>query len=189
MDSLHHHASMANQSPMQHGHDGHDMPMPDMPMCSMNMIFNWQIENVCVVFESWHIYTWVGMLVSCFVIFSIAAGYEYLRAWTANLDREVTLADVKRQRDSVGNNVSSSGRNGESDTLLGHHLETSSLRKRHRVIRSVMYAILMGISFWLMLVFMTYNGYLMIAIILGAGVGHYIFGQGNLPAARSISCH
>jgi copper transporter 1 len=51
-----------------------------------------------------------------------------------------------------------------------------------------MYAILMGISFWLMLVFMTYNGYLMIALVLGAGVGHYVFGQ-EKPAARSISCH
>jgi copper transporter 1 len=55
--------------------------------------------------------------------------------------------------------------------------------------RSALYALLMGISFWLMLVFMTYNGYLMIALILGAGVGHYMFGQGKLAAARNISCH
>jgi copper transporter 1 len=29
----------------------------------------------------------------------------------------------------------------------------------------------------------------MIALILGAGVGHYVFGQGKLAAARNISCH
>ncbi|CAO3596139.1 unnamed protein product [Absidia cylindrospora] len=181
-----HHSSMATEPPMHHGHEGHDMPMPGMPMCSMNMIFNWQIENTCVVFESWHIHTWVGMLISCVAIFAIAAGYEYLRVWTNSLDRDVALGDVKRQVDLGSNNATGTT---ENDTLLTQSPELSSLRKRRQILRSVMYAILMGISFWLMLVFMTYNGYLMIATILGAGVGHYVFGQGKLPAARSISCH
>lgn len=57
------------------------------------------------------------------------------------------------------------------------------------MIRSTLYAILVAISFWLMLVFMTYNGYLMIAVVLGAGVGHYVFGKGRLNASRSVQCH
>lgn len=52
-----------------------------------------------------------------------------------------------------------------------------------------MYAVLVAISFWLMLVFMTYNGYLMIATVLGAGFGHFIFGNGRLSAGKSIQCH
>lgn len=44
-----------------------------------------------------------------------------------------------------------------------------------------------------MLVFMTYNGYLMFATVLGAGFGHFIFGgSDNLfgtGGARSIQCH
>lgn len=52
-----------------------------------------------------------------------------------------------------------------------------------------MYAILVAISFWLMLVFMTYNGYLMIATVLGAGFGHFIFSQGRLTANKAIQCH
>lgn len=55
--------------------------------------------------------------------------------------------------------------------------------------RSTIYAILVAISFWLMLVFMTYNGFLMIAVVLGAGFGHFIFGRGKLAANRSIQCH
>jgi copper transporter 1 len=46
-----------------------------------------------------------------------------------------------------------------------------------------------AISFWLMLVFMTYNGYLMIATVLGAGFGHLVFGKGKLKASRDIQCH
>ncbi|KAI8343903.1 Ctr copper transporter family-domain-containing protein [Chlamydoabsidia padenii] len=170
MDHSQHHGSMP---PMQHGHEGHDMSQ-----CSMNMIFNWQIKDVCVVFESWHIETGLGMVLSCVGIFVIAAGYEYLRVWTANLDREVALADVKRQVDGTDN-----------DILLSQSLEQSNSYRRQQMLRSTMYATLMAISFWLMLVFMTYNGYLMIALILGAGVGHYMFGQGKLAASRNISCH
>ncbi|KAI8344280.1 Ctr copper transporter family-domain-containing protein [Chlamydoabsidia padenii] len=177
MDHSQHHQDFTGmEPPMNHGHEGHDMPMPGMPMCSMNMIFNWQIENVCVVFESWHIQTWVGMVISCAVIFAIAASFEYLSTWTS------TLAGGKRQ---ISNGTSGAN---EYDALLSPYLGVSSLDKRQRILQSVMYAILMGISFWLMLVFMTYNGYLMIATILGAGFGHYVFGQGR-SAARSIACH
>lgn len=36
---------------------------------------------------------------------------------------------------------------------------------------------------------MTYNGYLMISTVFGAGFGHFIFGQGKLKASRDIQCH
>lgn len=62
------------------------------------------------------------------------------------------------------------------------------MSQQQKVIRSVNYAVLVGISFWLMLVFMTYNGFLMISVVIGAGIGHYAFG-GNLSADRGIQCH
>ncbi|KAI9027621.1 Ctr copper transporter [Phycomyces nitens] len=148
------------------------------------MLFNWQIENVCVVFRSWHISTSWGLFGSCLVIFAIAAGYEYLRAWSTTLDQQWADAEWKKQAD------------GRVD--VGHHesdLESSEadiplrVGGRQEIIRSSVYALLVAISFWLMLVFMTYNGYLMIAVVLGAGVGHYVFGKGYLSASRSIQCH
>lgn len=60
---------------------------------------------------------------------------------------------------------------------------------KQEALRSFIYATLVAISFWLMLVFMTYNGYLMIATITGAGFGHFVFGQGKLKASRDIQCH
>lgn len=63
------------------------------------------------------------------------------------------------------------------------------LSKKREFVRSSIYAGLVAISFWLMLVFMTYNGYLMIATVLGAGFGHFIFGNGRLTGDKSIQCH
>lgn len=50
-----------------HGGGGHDMPggdMPAMPKCSMNMLWNHQVADTCVVFRSWHIAGWSGMVFS-----------------------------------------------------------------------------------------------------------------------------
>jgi len=47
------------------------------------------------------------------------------------------------------------------------------------------------VGFFLMLIFMTYNGYLMIATVLGAGIGFFYFGGNtlSLPATKALSCH
>lgn len=69
-------------------------------------------------------------------------------------------------------------------TLLLHR----RISQQQKATRSIIYAVLVGISFWLMLVFMTYNGFLMISVVIGAGLGHYAFG-GSLPTDRGIQCH
>ena len=68
---------------MNHGHAGHDMPMP-MPggQCSvslvyfrlsdsaneqMNMLWNNDIKDVCVVFSTWHIRGPLTMAISWYV--------------------------------------------------------------------------------------------------------------------------
>lgn len=101
------------------GHEGHDMPA----MCSMNasiftpmlahldrfvntalslqMLFNWQIQDVCVVYEWWHIHSALEMFISCLVIFGIAAAYEYLRAQSSHLDQRWYEANAKRQADAT----------------------------------------------------------------------------------------
>lgn len=63
------------------------------------MLFNWQINDVCVVFESWHIHNAVEMLISCIVVFCIAAGYEYLRVWSNSLQDQWSQADKKKLSD------------------------------------------------------------------------------------------
>ncbi|ODQ78326.1 hypothetical protein BABINDRAFT_162965 [Babjeviella inositovora NRRL Y-12698] len=54
--------------------------------------------------------------------------------------------------------------------------------------KSVVYAVQVGYSFMLMLVFMTYNGWFMLATIVGAGLGNFIWG-GKEVEARSMACH
>ncbi|OAD72230.1 hypothetical protein PHYBLDRAFT_182011 [Phycomyces blakesleeanus NRRL 1555(-)] len=164
-----------------------------METCPECMLFNWQVENVCVVFRSWHTSTPLGLFGSCLIIFAIAAGYEYLRSWSSTLDQQWADAEWKKQaggRMEVGHHESDlESSESEVPLRVGGIRESVRLSKRQEIIRSSVYATLVAISFWLMLVFMTYNGYLMISVVLGAGVGHYVFGRGHLSASRSIQCH
>ncbi|CAL9731466.1 copper transport protein Ctr2p [Monosporozyma unispora] len=73
----------------------------------------------------------------------------------------------------------------------------SRLNPNQRAHSSVLYGVQVGFSFMLMLVFMTYNGWLMLSVVVGAILGHYIFGyksqltQLNNPPllGGSMACH
>ena len=69
---------------MDHSHMDHGgMSHGDMDMgnnqCSMNMIFTWDYNNLCVVFRSWRITSVPTLLVSLLAIVVLTAGYEAVR--------------------------------------------------------------------------------------------------------------
>lgn len=65
------------------------MPMPAGPKCSMNMLWNTQIADTCIVFRSWHISTTSAFVFSCAVIVGLGVLYEYLRVAQRTLDRRI----------------------------------------------------------------------------------------------------
>ncbi|KAI5954126.1 CTR2 [Candida margitis] len=147
----------------------HDMPMPSHPMpddmCSMNMLFTWDWNNSCVVFKWWHVKSFSGFLISMVVIVLISAGYELVKGWVANWERN-SLA-----------------------TLTASTSNTNSTQQRKfKTQRGVLYGFQVFYSFFLMLVFMTYNGWYMIAVAVGAGLGNY-FWAGLESTSRTLSCH
>ncbi|OBZ89107.1 Copper transport protein CTR2 [Choanephora cucurbitarum] len=177
--------------------NGHNMEEHSMPAsCDMNMLFNWQTQNVCIVFEWWHVHNAAELFLSCIAVFCIATAYEYLRVWTAQWDEQWSQAEKKRlsEQNVLVNDLEEEAATHPTDntSFLIKDLQKkpySNRQARHQhILRSVLYAVLVAISFWLMLVFMTYNGYLMIATILGAGFGHLVFGKRS-TVSRGIQCH
>ncbi|KAI8054161.1 Ctr copper transporter [Gilbertella persicaria] len=178
----------------------HDMSDHDMiSNCAMNMLFNWQVKDICIVFEWWHIHTAVELLLSCIAVFMIAAGYEYLRVWSSQLDEQWSQAEKKRLIEQQTLMVGIEGDEEETtphpSNSVGYARKECLVKNRaaqrfgkQHIVQSIFYALLVAISFWLMLVFMTYNGYLMIAIILGSGFGHLMFGRQS-KMNRNIQCH
>jgi len=66
-----------------------------------------------------------------------------------------------------------------------------------RVLRALIYGVTVFLSFFLMLIFMTYNAYLIGAVVVGASLGHYIFGStinvnailADSSGSKGLACH
>lgn len=128
-------------------------------MCSMNMLFTWDPTDLCVVFKWWHVRTTFGFILTLVTIAALSAGYEYLRYRIRLIDNSYREA-----------------------------LEMSGLprSKSIKFRQAVGYAVQVGYSYLLMLVFMSYNGWAMLAVAIGAGFGFWFWGD---LAQKSMSCH
>lgn len=150
---------------------GMDMPdMPDMPehrMCKMSMLLTTEYEDVCVLTSKWHIYNFRDLILSMIAIIILTALYELLKNWTLKWEN----------RNSV-NSISS-----------------QSAIKKFKLNSSIVYGFTVFYSFIIMLIFMTFNVWLMIAVAIGAAVGKYFFTSNSVSAIQantipnSLNCH
>ncbi|KAI0600857.1 CTR2 short splice variant [Biscogniauxia sp. FL1348] len=156
---------------MDHGHAGHgdmDHGMP-MPMCNMNMLFTWDTTNLCIVFRFWHIRGPASLVFSLLAIVAICAGYEALREGTRRYETWISQAPDAAPRRSSSR-------------------EAATISQRARIVKAALYAVQNFYAFMIMLLFMTYNGFVMIAVAVGAGVGYYLFGS-HTRATKETACH
>ncbi|OTA04678.1 Ctr copper transporter, putative [Trichoderma parareesei] len=159
MDHSHHMHAMEGHE----GHGGHGGGMQDM--CSMNMLFTWDTTNLCIVFRQWHVRSTASLIFSLIAVVLLGIGYEALRSVS------------RRYESSLATRL---------ETVPRQNRETVS--KRGHVIKATLYAIQNFYAFMLMLVFMTYNGWVMVAVSLGAFVGYLLFGH-STSATKDNACH
>uniref|UniRef100_A0A3P9MJI5 Copper transport protein n=1 Tax=Oryzias latipes TaxID=8090 RepID=A0A3P9MJI5_ORYLA len=142
----HHHTHV--QPTTAHNHGGGDSGGGHMGMVSENM--------------SPH-----HMVAACIGVFLLAALYEGLK-----IGREVLL-----RRSQVNVRYNSMPVPGADGTVLMETHKTVGYRmlSSAHFLQTLLHIIQVVISYFLMLIFMTYNGYLCIAVAAGAGMGYFLF--------------
>ncbi|XP_042864370.1 high affinity copper uptake protein 1-like isoform X2 [Penaeus japonicus] len=143
------------------GHGGHDMGM-DMDM-DMSMSFHFGYEET-ILFEFWKISTIGGLIGSMVGIFILAMLYEGLKYFREHLFRQA-IASMQYCANVDKNNIAEENK----------QMRMSMLSKDH-TIQTLMHMLQMIVSYLLMLIFMTYNVWLCLACVLGAGFGYFLFG-------------
>ncbi|KAI8054573.1 Ctr copper transporter, partial [Syncephalis plumigaleata] len=135
------------------------------------MTFNWNTHGVCVIFDWWQIHGLASMVLSCVLIAAIVASYEALRNKARKYDARLVEAELRRQRAShEEENV------GEQDALHDNaYNQYYRISNDEQLVRAFLYALQTGIGYMIMLIFMTYNGHLMLATVIGAGAGYFLF--------------
>ncbi|KAG8213675.1 Ctr copper transporter family-domain-containing protein [Butyriboletus roseoflavus] len=168
----------------------HDMP----PMCSMNMLWNTQIVDTCIVFPSWHIHSNAQFVLSFAALVLLSVLYEYLRLFQTNVDVRIREKVNKGRRAATPVSGRSTPDRGREDTglLSGRSAKypgRAAIPVHYRTLRAVLYGTLVLLSCFLMLVFMTYNAYLIFAVVAGAAIGHFLFSGFVESESKGASCH
>ncbi|EED12265.1 Ctr copper transporter family protein [Talaromyces stipitatus ATCC 10500] len=164
------------------------------------MLFTWSTHNMCIIFPEWRVQGTGSLLASLFAIILLTAGYEAVRNFTRLYEASHTQRLKAFSSSVLADTETTSGDNSpEEDTrreglarftnsLLVGRDSKQVLERRGRLIMATLYAVQVFYSFFIMLLFMTYNGWVMISVAVGAFVGYLVFG-GDAPATKSAACH
>ncbi|KAM0280387.1 hypothetical protein ACHAQH_004100 [Verticillium albo-atrum] len=137
---------------MDHGHGGMDHGDMGGAQCSMNMLFTWDTNNLCIVFRQWRIDSTLSLIFSLLLVVALTAGYEALRAasrrYETAVNKRVTNLPNVCPRDKKATD------DGEPDTETTPFLWTGSQQveasKTAHVIKAVLYALQNFYAFMIM---------------------------------------
>jgi len=146
---------------MDHGNMDHSTSH----RCSMNMLFTWDTQDLCIVFRQWHVSGTPSLIWSLMAIIALTAGYEAIR----EISRRYEAHSNVRRADDIPRR------------------SARVVERKSKVIKAALYALQVFYSFFIMLLFMTYNGWIMLAVAAGAFLGYILFG--NVSATKSVACH
>ncbi|KAI9723197.1 MAG: hypothetical protein M1828_004300 [Chrysothrix sp. TS-e1954] len=134
---------------MDHGLHSEDHDMSSM--CSMNMLFTWSTQNLCIIFPAWRITTTASLIWSLLAIVALTAGYELVREVSRKVESSISesLAGMR------GGYKGGSGDDSEEEathSLLARPAVTATTTRRgaSRTLRGVLYAAQVFYSFFIM---------------------------------------
>merc|ERR1712098_123317 len=179
--------TVMDHSHMDHGQMDHDHGDMDMggDQCSMNMLFTWSSKNLCIVFPQWRVTGTLSLLISLIAIVILTAGYE----WVRDLSRRYEQTHSAHLQAFSTSTQPEGSRINEISSLLSPGKDArSSAEQRGTIVKAAFYAVQVFYSFFIMLLFMTYNGWVMLAVAVGAFFGYLLFGA-HTSATKSVACH
>ncbi|KAK6948958.1 hypothetical protein Daesc_009030 [Daldinia eschscholtzii] len=169
---------------------GSDMDMDmDMGMggdnCQINMLWNWYTVDACFISSSWHI-TSKGMFAgSCIGVILLAILLEFLRRSVKEYDSYLIRKNVSNGLVSVAShddheNDRASPKPGQISAGGLPSVNSASgngYRPKlfEQAIRAFLHTAQFVVAYFLMLLAMYYNGYIIICIFIGAFIGSFIF--------------
>lgn len=150
------------------------------------MLWNWDTVDACFLSSSWQILNGGMMAASCIGVALLVVVLEVLRLMTKRLDA-VILAQMRRRGTAIlAASPASHSVSGEqySDKAAVACPAASARPARRKlvmrvspvqqVLRAVIHAVTFGVAYIVMLLAMYFNGYIIISIIIGAGLGKFL---------------
>lgn len=175
-----------------------DMDMGMGGGCQINMLWNWYTVDACFISSSWHI-TSKGMFAgSCIGVILLAILLEFLRRSVKEYDNYLVRKNASHGLvvSVASNDNNENGRTspkpdqtppGEApsvNTVAGNGYRPKLIEQ---AIRAFLHTAQFVVAYFLMLLAMYYNGYIIICIFIGAYIGSFIFQWEKLGGGQQTS--
>ncbi|ENN72394.1 high affinity copper uptake protein 1 [Dendroctonus ponderosae] len=121
-----------------------------------------------VLFSQWKFNSIGGLIGSMIAIYALAFGYEALKFYRTHL---ISTAISIRQKNAASGD--------------DRFTELTILSKSH-LIQTMFHGVQATFSYFLMLIFMTYNAWLCISVVMGLVCGYFVFGW-RTPVLSSVT--
>jgi copper transporter 1 len=151
------------------------------------MLWNWYTVDACFLSTSWHI-TSPGMFAgTCLGIIGLVMVLEFLRRMAKEYDRLL----LGESRTTLPSAIASIAGTHQADTAPSPDGSSTKLlagatgvqRKTQfrpsavqQAIRAALHMLQFAVAYFVMLLAMYYNGYIIISIFIGAFIGYFVFG-------------
>lgn len=156
--------------------------------CKISMLWNWYTIDSCFIARSWRI-TSKGMFAgSCIGVILLVIALEFLRRAGKEYDRFIVAQHVKSLASTAAvapssSNSSDHGKATSSSSAAAcAPLAPQSFRPSvlQQAIRALLHMLQFAVAYFVMLLAMYYNGYIIICIFIGSYLGYFIFGWETL---------
>lgn len=180
------------------------MSMSMMGGCKISMLWNWYTVDSCFISRTWRVSSEGIFALSCIGVILLVISLEFVRRMQREYDRHIirhATAAVTTINETAGagkladegSHVSGSpvpnqirGFNTAS-SRIARFLRPFNFRPSflQQVVRGLLYMVQFGAAYFVMLLAMYYNGYIIICILIGAFLGFTLFGYDNLAPSGS----
>lgn len=188
---------------MNHMMGGMDMGGEGSNACKISMLWNWYTIDACFLAEGWHIRnngmfaaTCIGVALMTLCLEALRrAGREYdviiAKQWQAHartITKRISLDNnslespnlptltQKADSDEIASSSGSAHQTQSLPNIKSQYPSSIAFRATplQQLIRAILHAATFGLAYILMLLVMYFNGYIIISIILGAGLGKFV---------------
>lgn len=150
----------------------------------MQMLWNWYTVDACFLSTSWRIHNDGAFAATCIGVVLLVVSLEVLRRAGKEYDALIlrqfqrrAAAQALALKNTAAATTTTSCCAGDDEpvpTPQRPQVLTFRASPLQQLVRSVLYAVTFGVAYIVMLLAMYFNGYIIISIILGAGIGKFL---------------
>ncbi|KAL2021740.1 hypothetical protein VTK56DRAFT_6683 [Thermocarpiscus australiensis] len=159
--------------------------------CKISMLWNWNTVDSCFISSSWKISSRNMFAGSCIGAVLLVVSLEMLRRAVKEYDRFLINKHLKAQTATARISPKKTSEDGSPGPAAPVCVGAISNGYRPAVleqaVRALLHMLQFAVAYFVMLLAMYYNGYMIICIFIGAYIGSFIFHWEPLGAAMQTS--